>query len=154
MTPLQLGSRRFLSIDRRWPSPNVASPIQRSDVYRSGTLSCLALCLRRKGAFLKMLQSLAKKDLAYILLSGGREPGCGLSSPQRPRTSSGLGLSFRRITVRSAHTLNLAQRSKVILRLQVFRSEALAKVRSSTSTSEPFPLAAGWCATLRIISAL
>jgi hypothetical protein len=38
-----------------------------------------------------MLPSLAKTDIAYILLRSGREPGCGLSSLQRPRTSSGLG---------------------------------------------------------------
>jgi hypothetical protein len=31
-----------------------------------------------------MLQSLAKTDLVYILLSGGREPGCGLNN-QGPR---------------------------------------------------------------------
>ena len=31
--------------------------------------------------------------------------------------------------MRSAHTLNLAQRNKVTLRLEVFRSEASAKVK-------------------------
>jgi len=31
-------------------------------------------------AFLKILQSLTQLDLVYILLPGGREPGCGLSS--------------------------------------------------------------------------
>ena len=104
-------SRRFLSIDWGWPNHNVASPSRRTDAYRSGTLSCLALCLRRKSAFQKMLPSLAKADLAYILLRSGRELGCGLSSLQRPRTSSGLGRSTdaRRakvLTLDALRTLN------------------------------------------------
>ena len=41
-----------------------------------------------------MLPSLAKTDLACILLRNGREPGCVLSSLQRPRTASGLGQSI------------------------------------------------------------
>src|SRR6516225_4209860 len=75
-----------------WLNPNLASPSPRSDVYRSGTLSCLALRLRRKVALLKMLPSLAKTDLAHILLRSGRRghrPDCGLS--RSPRSAFSLG---------------------------------------------------------------
>jgi hypothetical protein len=92
VTLLWLANRRFLSIDCGWLSPNVLSLSPKSDVYRFGTLSCLALRLRRKVALLKMLPSLAEADLAYILLRTGRKSGCGSNSLQRPRTSSGLGL--------------------------------------------------------------
>ena len=76
----------------------MAKPQRRKPLSENGCLSLWNAIVsgpvpEKKSAFQKMLPSLAKTDLACILLRSGRERGCGLSSLQRPRTSSGLGRS-------------------------------------------------------------
>ena len=98
----------------RWACLSLAlSASARQRVCRFGTLSCLVPALRKKGAFPKMLPSLAKTHRASVCLRSGTELGCGLS---RRLKICLLHLGAKRI----AHWYNLTEKefsgAQVLLR--------------------------------------